>query len=134
MSQQNNELNISTSLHYVILVDDEESVLLALKLLLKAIGFEVSDFNNGQDALDSVKNGNSCDLFICDLKMPGLNGIDTLRGLKKIASEIPFILMSGHANSEDVQRARDLGASGFLAKPFTPEDLKKVINELEVTH
>lgn len=115
----------------ILLVDDEPSVLLALKLLLEALGYAVRDFVSAPDAIEFLKNGGSCDLFICDLKMPKMNGINALRESKKVKPEVPFVLMSAHANNEEVRLAKELGASGFLAKPFSPEQLHQVVRDIK---
>ncbi len=112
----------------IVLIDDEPSVLAALKLVLEAIGFAVKDFNYPMQALDFLRAGNHCEFLICDLKMPVLNGLQVLEQSKIIDNSIKFILMSGHADSSDVANAKRLGAAAFLAKPFAPDQLREAIN------
>lgn len=115
----------------ILLVDDEPSVLFALKLLLEALGYKPHDFSIATAALDFLKGGNDCDLFICDLKMPRMNGLEVLAAVKMIRADLPFVLMSAHATSGEVDMAKQLGAIGFLAKPFTPEQLNEVVNTIK---
>lgn len=115
----------------ILLIDDEPSVLFALKLLLEALGFAVHDYNQPEEAIGFIKNNNLPDLCICDLKMPKMNGLQVLAEVMNIAPSLPFVLMSAHANLEEVQKAEQLGARGFLAKPFTPEQLKKLVQDLQ---
>lgn len=111
----------------ILLIDDEPSVLLALKLLLQAIGFTVTDRNDPTLGVELLQQVDSFDLVICDLKMPKLDGLAVLRETMRARPRTPFILMSAHATSTDVEKARALGATGFLAKPFSPEDLRALI-------
>lgn len=115
---------------HVLLIDDESSVLLALKLVLEAIGFKVKDFSSPLEALNFLANGGRCDLCICDLRMPKMNGLAVLTEAIKIRPDLNFLLMSAHAQKDEAQQARNLGAKGFLSKPFTPDQLKKMVAEI----
>jgi len=112
----------------IFLVDDEPSVLFALKLLLQAFGHQVSDFKSSARALEYLRSdkGHSFDVILCDLRMPEHDGFEVLREVKEIAPSLPFLLMSGHATSEEIHHATHLGAAGFLAKPFQPEEIKEM--------
>ena len=123
--------NRGNPLRKILLLDDEPAVLFALRLLLQALGFEVADFPSGSAALDYLRADGKCDLFLCDLRMPKMDGIDVLREAKRINPQLPFVLMSAHATSEDIAAARTVGECEFLAKPFTPEDLHEVVGKIE---
>ncbi|RIL03528.1 MAG: hypothetical protein DCC75_12860 [Proteobacteria bacterium] len=111
----------------VVLLDDESSVVFALRLLLETLGYSVADFVSPHDAIKYLEDGNNCDLFLCDLRMPEMNGIQVLQACAKMRPEIAFVLMSAHANSEEIATAKALGARGFIAKPFEPEELQKFL-------
>jgi DNA-binding NtrC family response regulator len=114
----------------ILLVDDESSVLNALKLLLLAMKFSVSDFLRARDAIALLNQPESdYDIVLCDLKMPEINGIEALKQIKELRPNIAFILMSAHASSNDIEYARSHGASGFLAKPFSPTQLVGIIEK-----
>ena len=117
---------------HILLLDDEPSVLFALKLLLQALGFRVTDFSDPPLALEYLTQQSSreLDLILSDLRMPGMSGIEVLKQAHLIRPELPFILMSAHAHQEDVERATALGAAGFLAKPFSPDQLLGAVREL----
>lgn len=115
----------------ILLLDDEPSVLFALKLLLEALGYKPYDFSVGASALDFLREGGECDLFISDLKMPRMNGLEVLAEAKKIRPELPFVLMSAHATTSEVEVATQLGALGFLAKPFTPDQLNDLVTRIK---
>lgn len=114
----------------VLLIDDEPSVLFALKLLLDTIGYKVREFTKPLEALAALQQGYIPDLVLCDLRMPVMNGLVVLGETRKINSNLPFLLMSAHANQNEVDRAKELGASGFIAKPFTPQELNEAVEEL----
>jgi len=121
----------------ILLLDDEPSVLLALKLVLKALKFEVQEFSQPELALNFLKDSAQSDpktapvdLVLSDLKMPGLNGFEMLRETRLIYPELKFVLMSAHATREDVARAKELGSNGYLAKPFDPRQLREVLEGL----
>lgn len=114
----------------IVLLDDEGSVLFALKLLLEALGFNVHDFQDPDAALAYVSSGKIADLFLCDLKMPKMNGLEVLKLVRESAPSLAFVLMSAHAGRDEIDSAQALGAAGFLAKPFTPDQLKQMVAEL----
>lgn len=114
----------------ILLVDDEASVLTALKLLLQAMKFTVSDFSHAADAIAALNQPIShFDLVLCDLKMPGMNGFEALQRIKEIRPDLAFVLMSAHASGRDIEYALSKGASAFLAKPFSPNQLIGVIEK-----
>lgn len=116
----------------VLLIDDEPSVLNALCLLLKAIGYDAKGYNDPKEALSYIdsEEGAKIDIVLCDLRMPDMNGFDVLKAIRSKNSELMFVLISAHANTEDVQEALSLGANGFLGKPFSPEQFHEIYNDL----
>ena len=112
---------------HIILVDDEPGVLTALRLLLSAIGFTVSDFIDPRSAVEHIIGGGPGDVIVSDLRMPHLDGIQFLEVLNKSSCPLPFVLMSAHATDEDITRATTNGAKGFLSKPFTPDQFRTCI-------
>lgn len=113
----------------VVVVDDESGVLLALKLLMQTLGFNVKDFPGGEPAIEYLRSGAEFDLIICDLRMPKSDGMAVLKCAVEMKPDSPFVLMSGHATQEEVDQARGLGAFGFLPKPFTAQDLKNLVEK-----
>lgn len=134
------------TLHRILLLDDEPSVLFALKLLMEAVGYSVVDFSDPQAAIAYLKDIQEneasmtaenqleppVELFISDLKMPHMNGLKVLEEAKKIAPDLPFVLMSAHAQNHERDQAAALGSFGFLAKPFTPQQLHEVVNAVSL--
>ena len=113
----------------IALIDDEPGVLKALSLLLNAIGYEASTFERGIAFLESLETSEP-ELILCDLKMPEMDGFEVIEKAHEAKPTIPIVLISAHATKDDVEQAKLLGAVGFLAKPFSPQDLKELIQQL----
>ncbi|RMD84321.1 MAG: response regulator [Candidatus Dadabacteria bacterium] len=111
---------------HILIIDDESSVLKALVLLLSAMGYKVSSAISGREGLD-ILGEEPIECIICDLRMPEMDGLEVLKESKRLYPDIPFIMLSGHADSQDVEQAKELGMDYFLAKPSSPEDLKRAI-------
>ena len=117
----------------ILLIDDEPSVLCALRLLLTAFGHSVNECSGADIAQGKLAEGAKPDLILCDLKMPRMDGIQFLEIVRAQYPHLPFVLMSAHALSDEIDRAKRLGVSGFLGKPFTPDQLKEGL-EAGYTH
>jgi two-component system C4-dicarboxylate transport response regulator DctD len=115
----------------IILVDDEPGVLNALKLLLGALRYKVTEFIDARAALDFIRSADPAShVVVSDLRMPDLDGIQLVAKMRAESLNHPFILMSGHATTEDVNRALKSGANSFLSKPFTPEQFRNALATL----
>ena len=109
----------------VLVADDEENVRLDLRLRLAREGFEVVTVETAHDALEVLK-ADSPDVVLCDLLMPGLDGLGFLtqqRALGPPAARIPAILMSAHADVETALKAVELGAVDYLPKPARTDEV-----------
>lgn len=114
----------------ILLIDDEKSVLHALKLLLEALGHQVTTFFTPSEALTSLKDQANFDIVFCDLRMPEMNGIEVIAEIKRLCPTIPAVLMSAHATNEEVEQGKAAGTSAFLGKPFTPNEFAEVLKDL----
>ena len=113
----------------IVLLDDEASVLFALKLLLEALGFSVHDFSDPHLALEYVGSDKIADLFLCDLKMPKMNGLDATRQIRKLPGHqsTPILAMTANAFAEDKDRCFEIGMDDFITKPIQPEILYETL-------
>lgn len=110
----------------VLLVDDEKELLQSLTRVLGVRGFSVETVDSGEAALKRL-NEAAPDIIVLDLNMPGMDGLTTLREIRKVDANVPVIVLSGHMNialGRDVMR---LGAAEFLQKPCAIEDLASAI-------
>ena len=100
----------------VLVVDDDENVGYLFERLLGGAQ-EVSMAATGVEAIEKAQT-KTYDLVFVDVRLPGMNGIETLRRLKEIAPDAVFIMMSGHDVSTEVKEAFSAGAMDFIPKPF----------------
>jgi len=116
----------------VLLIDDDEMVLETLAPGLSDAGFEVETAQDGEIAADRFKRI-SPDVVVTDIIMPNREGIETLIEFKKIAPDIPIIVMSGGGRTHKLDFldvAEKMGAAATLRKPFLPDDLANLIRSV----
>jgi len=106
----------------VLLVDDEKKVLFLLTDALENQGFNVKSTTLPSEALEMLTR-NTVDAVVLDLLMPGIDGIETLRAIKKIKPHLPVIMLSAHGNIEKAVNALKLGAFDFLEKPVSSDKI-----------
>ena len=106
----------------ILVVDDEPRILLLLQNLLKANGYEVVSARDGASALDIVHKG-GIDIAITDLRMSPMDGMTLFREIKKIAPEMPVILLTAYATVETAVEAMKSGIFDYLTKPFAMGEL-----------
>ncbi|MFA6093210.1 MAG: response regulator [Elusimicrobiota bacterium] len=110
----------------VLIVDDEHGLRDMLSRVLSLKGYEVLAVEDGSVAVERVKE-RSFDVVICDIRMPGLDGIGTLRAVKSLRPEIAMVMASGYATLETAIEAMKLGAYDYLSKPFELDQLFAVL-------
>lgn len=117
----------------ILLVDDEKTVLDIAKSMLERFGYTAITTESGEDAVEIFKESNPYpDLVILDVGMPGMGGHKCLEELLKIHPDIKVIIASGYPENGKVEKTLELGAAGFVAKPYLLTDmLKKVRNILD---
>ncbi|MCM2264404.1 MAG: sigma-54 dependent transcriptional regulator [Desulfuromonadales bacterium] len=118
----------------LFLCDDEEEILIYLKKLLQRRGYQVETFLRGADLLARLegRGDEEVGLILQDVRMPDLDGLQVLRRVRKLAPEIPVVVMSAFGAIDDAVQAVKLGAYDYLTKPFPKEKVLGVIdNALE---
>jgi DNA-binding NtrC family response regulator len=112
----------------ILIVDDEERFRLTLSKRLAERGLEVgATVGTGKEALQEIR-GKAYDVVILDVKMPGMDGIQTLGEIKEINPHIEVILLTGHASVDSAVDGMRLGAYDYLMKPCEIEVLMEKIN------
>ena len=101
----------------LLVVDDDENILTLLSDRLRAMGFVVVTASDGRKALEVVKSS-WIDGILLDLDMPVMDGLSVLQELHEWHARIPVLIMSGDDSPRKVHRAIELGAIGFVPKPF----------------
>ena len=113
----------------VMVVDDMAASRGLITMSLDQIGITNYDYlKDGESALHSLA-ANPCHLVISDFEMPKMDGLKLLEGLRtnRVTSKIGFILISGRASADVLDRGRKLGMNNFLKKPFTTDQMRKCI-------
>jgi len=111
----------------ILVVDDEESILLSLGGLLSDEGFEIITASNGYEALKAI-DADEPDLVLLDIWMPGIDGIETLKEIKKNYPHIQVVMITGHGTIETAVSATKFGAFDFIEKPISFDKVIVAIN------
>ncbi|HMK36929.1 MAG TPA: response regulator [Desulfomonilaceae bacterium] len=114
----------------VLLVDDEEQFVEVLSQRLDARGFKVDTAFNGDDAIEFV-NGHDVDVVILDVQMPGRDGLETLREIKRIKPLTEVIMLTGHGTVETAIQGMKLAAYDYLMKPTDTTELVDKITKAQ---
>jgi DNA-binding response OmpR family regulator len=107
---------------HILVVDDEPAIVTVVRERLEREGFAVRAVASGEEALDHVK-ADPADLIVLDVMLPGIDGFEVLRRLRRAGHTVPVILLT--ARDEDVDKivGLELGADDYLVKPFNPREL-----------
>ncbi len=111
----------------VFVVDDEEQFVQQLSERLRLRDYDVTTAYNGEEALETISHYNF-DVVILDVAMPGIDGIETLREMKKLKPLTEVIMLTGHATVESAIEGMKLGAFDYLLKPTNTEELVMKVN------
>ncbi len=108
----------------ILVIDDEPGILRTVGMVLRNAGHQVFEAGDGAGGIERARSLLP-DLIVCDVAMPGTDGYDVLRSLKRelTTAAIPFIFLSGNLDETFVRQGMGLGADDFLAKPFLPAQL-----------
>ena len=108
----------------VLIVDDETNIRRMMRLTLEADGYDVEDAADGMKGLEAFGDGTRFDAVLLDQKMSGMDGIETLRQIRRRAPAARVIMVTAFGSIELAVEAMKLGATDFLRKPLTPEILR----------
>lgn len=108
----------------ILIVDDEEVIRKFLRIHLTKLGYEVTEAEDGQKAIEKIGDG-KFDLIICDVMMPNKNGWEVVKELKSTPelTDIPIILLTAKNDDADMFKGYELGANYYMTKPFTKDQL-----------
>ncbi len=111
----------------VLVVDDEVSIREGLKTSLQTLGYEVETAESGEKAIHQFRQNPGISFVISDYRMPGLNGFDVLKEIKKSAPQTKVVMMTGYGSIHHAVEAMQLGADDYLSKPFHFDDIERVL-------
>lgn len=112
----------------ILCIEDDPEMRMSMRLMLEIAGYEVEEAADGKEGVDHALKILP-DLIICDIRMPGLDGFETLEELHKHEStaHIPFIFMTGEDPRTHLRKGMNLGASDFILKPINADDFVKAV-------
>ena len=116
----------------ILIVDDFSTMRRIVRNLLKEIGYSNADeAEDGQVALSKLKSGNF-EFVVSDINMPNMNGFELLTQIKSDAAlkHLPVLMVTAEARKEDIVRAAQEGAAGYIVKPFTKATLEEKVAKI----
>ncbi len=115
----------------ILTVDDSASIRVAIKIALSGAGYAVTEAENGADGLAKAKSS-GFDLIVTDLNMPIMDGLTMIEELRKSPDHlgVPIIFLTTESDAGMKQRAKAAGATGWLTKPFQPDQLVKIVQKV----
>jgi DNA-binding response OmpR family regulator len=113
----------------ILIIDDEKNIRNTLSRCLQGDKYEVETAVNGEDGVKKFKNGDY-DLVLLDMKMPGMDGIETLSKLKEINVQTEVIMITAYGSIKTAVESMKLGACDYLRKPFSPEEIREIVGRV----
>jgi len=120
---------MTTRLGRILVVDDDAQMQLGMSATLQRAGFDVVVAGDGTAALAELEKG-GCDLIVSDQRMPSMDGVQLLAAVQERDSGVPFIMVTAYGTVTQAVEAMQLGAADFLTKPFSGEDLLRVVERV----
>ena len=118
----------------VLIVDDSSSMRAIIKKIIRVSGFSVGEFLAAADGIEALKvlKDEWVDIVLTDINMPNMNGMELIAEMKKdeLMRSIPVVMVTTEGSEKKMQEAMDLGASGYVKKPFLPEDIKRTLSSI----
>jgi CheY-like chemotaxis protein len=111
----------------ILIIDDEENIRRVTRLSLQVAGYEVGEAADGERGLEAFGDGSAWDAVLLDQRMPGMDGLETLRHINERDATARVIMATAYASIELAVDAMKLGATDFVRKPMTPEILRNAV-------
>ena len=118
-----------------LVLDDSKAMRMILGKILRELGFEVSEAENGLKGMDVLASPNGIDLILVDWNMPEMNGYEFVKAVRSqsIHDAIRLVVVSSESQAEGVERMEEAGADEYITKPFTREALAEKLGLLGFT-
>ena len=124
---ESNAMNEGTAAERIVVIDDDHAIRFSCRKILSKSGYSVEDFEDGLSGVEAVAELKPA-LVLVDLKMPGMSGMEVVSRLHEIDPHISCIVITGYATIDTAIEAMKCGAYDFLPKPFSPEELRIIVN------
>lgn len=106
----------------VMVVDDDQDLAEMLGIVLNGVGMEVDLVSSGDEAIEVFRNSQP-DLVLLDIMLPGTDGIEVCREIRKQSSRVPIVMLTAKSETHDIVRGLEAGADDYMVKPFKPSEL-----------
>lgn len=116
--------------HHVLIAEDEPHIARMLETLFEDAEMRVTLARDGHAALDAIRSDATLSLAVLDLMMPGMSGLEVLEEARRLAQDLPILVLTAKGEGEVRQRALELGATDLFIKPFSPRRLVGRVREL----
>jgi len=113
----------------VLVVDDDQEICEFMETFLSKDGFEVDSLSDAEMAAETVKNG-GYHLVVLDLMMPKVDGIDVLKQIRKVDSDVAVVIFTGYPSLDTAVQSMKLDAVDYLKKPFNPDEFREVLDRV----
>ena len=116
---------------HILTVDDSMSIRQAIKLTLSGANFKVDEAENGAEGLKKAEAG-AYDLILTDLNMPVMNGLEMIQEIRRrgVLVGVPIVFLTTESDATLKEQAKAAGATGWLTKPFLPDQLLRVVGKV----
>jgi two-component system response regulator MtrA len=106
----------------VMVVDDDQDLAEMLGIVLNGVGIEVDLVSRGDEVIDVFRN-NPPDLVLLDIMLPGLDGIEVCKQIRKHSMRVPIVMLTAKSDTHDIVKGLEAGADDYMVKPFKPSEL-----------
>ena len=128
--EEKGQVNLPQGTETVLIVDDEKAILEIGAQMLLDSGYTPLTASSGEAGLQVYReHRKTIDIVVMDLNMPGMGGFKCMQALREINPEVCILVASGYTPAESIQKAKEIGADGFISKPFKLVDLSKIIRK-----
>jgi two-component system chemotaxis response regulator CheY len=118
----------------VLIVDDSSSMRAIVRKIIKISGFNIGELLEAADGKEAIKvlTDEWVDLVLTDINMPNMNGLELISEMKKdeMLKSIPVVMVTTEGSEKRIQESMKLGASGYIKKPFLPEEIKMTLSAI----
>lgn len=118
----------------VFLAEDNFALSKVLITFFKLKSYEVSHYSDGEEAFDNINLQNIKDVYVIDINLPNINGLELVKQIRKIDNNVPIIMITASVDIHDFENAYDFGCSEYIKKPFNLKELDIRLKKLLQNH
>lgn len=113
----------------ILIVEDEKDSFLLLKMILRSTKANIFYAENGQQAVDHCNTNEKVDAILMDIQMPGKNGLEATKEIKRLNSKIPIIAQTAFAMQDESRKCLEAGCNNYISKPINRKVLLNILSE-----